>query len=364
MKCSKCGEQWNVPAGKSHSFCPSCGSKVESDKRAAQNLDTAQGVLTHIANNFGVDVLLGSKIVSCFADITRSQLLDEKKLIKILADEGALDCLNEALGKPESEQAVAIKRAVARLPFAKAEGEEMLLYFATALGWQLQKPQPAEIPQPIVQHQPKQAHFAIQQNENKTISTINVKPTIGSIYKFADIDWRVLAVENNRALLISEKILEKRPYNVGFMNTTWETCTLRKYFNGEFYNKLGAAKSSIADTPNNNPSNPWYGETGGNATTDKVFLLSLDEVCRYFGDSTANLRTKGSTGSDYYINDKNNSARIANYGSKAASWWWLRSPGYYSYTAAIVYADGALSVDGNLVFHDTGGVRPALWLNL
>ena len=34
-----------------------------------------------------------------------------------------------------------------------------------------------------------------------------------------------------------------------------------------------------------NPNNPWYGTSGGNATTDKVFLLSLDEVVKYFGDS-------------------------------------------------------------------------------
>jgi len=159
-----------------------------------------------------------------------------------------------------------------------------------------------------------------------------------------------------------ETILEKRLYNVEFKSATWETCTLRKYLNGEFYNELGAVKSSIADTPNNNPSNPSFSTTGGNATNDKVFLLSIDEVRRYFGDSTAALRKirKG----EYSYSNKNNLNRIADYGSEGASWWWLRSPGLSSDDAACVSTDGSLYVDGDSVRYVTGGARPALWLNL
>ena len=378
MKCSKCGEQWDAPAGKSHSFCPSCGSKVESGKKAAPNLDDVQGVLAYIANEYGVDVLLEAKVHTYFADIARGQLTAERKLIKILADEGALDCLKAALGKPESEQTVAIKRAVACLPFAKAEGEDMLRLFAAALGWKLSKPQPAKTSQPSVQQafkqaqavQSQQTHTAVLADQNKTGRTISVQPSVGSIHNFANIDWRVLAVENNRALLISEKILENRPYNVEERDITWENCTLRKYLNGEFYNKLGTAKSAIADTRNSNPNNQWFGTAGGNATTDKVFLLSLDELVKYFGDSgdLANKRKK-----DYYgnpnpnghcLDDQYNNTRIANYGNKGASWWWLRSPGYNSYNAAAVYYDGLVYVDGDGVYFVSGGVRPALWLNL
>ena len=193
--------------------------------------------------------------------------------------------------------------------------------------------------------------------------------------KLGGIDWRVLTVENNRALLISEKILEKRRYNIEFKDITWEACTLRTYLNGEFYNKLGTAKSAIAETRNSNPNNPLYGTAGGNATTDKVFLLSLDEVCRYFGDSTAELRNVQKY--DYYINDKNNPNRRANYGSEGDSGWWLRSPGRNGSDAALVcgtggvdvaghsvLAEGFVYVNGSRVFHDGGGVRPALWLNL
>jgi tetratricopeptide (TPR) repeat protein len=177
------------------------------------------------------------------------------------------------------------------------------------------------------------------------------------------IDWRALAVEKSKALLISEKILEKRPYNDENKCITWENCTLREYLNGEFLDKLGTAKSVIAETRNNNPNNPWYGTAGGNATTDKVFLLSLDEVCRYFGDSTANLRRRGSIGSDSTMSDKSNPNRTANYDDRA-SFWWLRSPGGGSDRAACVGDDGRVRVGGPDVNNDFGGVRPALWLNL
>ena len=181
--------------------------------------------------------------------------------------------------------------------------------------------------------------------------------------RFSGIDWRVLTVENNKALLISEKILEKRAYSYKYTITTWNDCTLREYLNGLYLDKLGTVTSAIADTCNRNPNNPWYDISGGYATTDKIFLLSLDEVCRYFGDSTENLKTKQNTGFYNKINDANNNVRIAKYGNEDA-WWWLRSPGGSVGSAAYVNIDGSLHIYGHNVDRTEGGVRPALLLNL
>ena len=38
-----------------------------------------------------------------------------------------------------------------------------------------------------------------------------------------DIEWRVLAVENSKALLLSEKILDCKPFNEKWEAATWET---------------------------------------------------------------------------------------------------------------------------------------------
>ena len=182
--------------------------------------------------------------------------------------------------------------------------------------------------------------------------------------KLGDIDWRVLTVENNKALLISEKVLEERPYHQPGGKITWKSCTMCKYLNNEFYNKLGSAKSAVAEICNSDPKNPRYGTRGDKSIIDKVFLLSLDEVCRYFGDSTTNIRMRGSKGSNVFITDSNNSIRIT-YNSKGeARWWWLRSPGTDSSSAAYVSSGGDVGVSGRSVKSITGGVRPALWLNL
>ncbi|MDR3294673.1 MAG: DUF6273 domain-containing protein [Clostridiales Family XIII bacterium] len=187
--------------------------------------------------------------------------------------------------------------------------------------------------------------------------------------------WRVLDVDvqNGRALLLTEDIIEKRSYHSSYTDVTWEECALRRYLNGDFLTDFGTDKSRIAQVTNANPDNPWYGTAGGDSTTDKVFLLSIDEAVKYFGDSGDLKNRKGwyyengkdvlKDGKGWWINDQYNSKRIAKYENRTW-WWWLRSPGGHSDRAAGVDDDGSLSVIGDYVHHSECGVRPALWLNL
>ena len=50
--------------------------------------------------------------------------------------------------------------------------------------------------------------------------------------------------------------------------------------------------------------------------------------------------------------------------SKKVSWWWLRSPGDYGFSAAGVDDDGGVYRIGYNVDYSSDGVRPALHLNL
>jgi hypothetical protein len=174
------------------------------------------------------------------------------------------------------------------------------------------------------------------------------KPKIGDIIPFGEYDWRVLDVREDMALIITEDIVEKRAYHYEFTyvewyespaEATWETCDLRKYLNGEFLDKLDSSR--IVPITNTNPDNPWYGTNGGNPTADKIFLLSLDEVVGYFGDSGDLKNRKGwywenftkrkrllkdghyvlepegnhgwAEGKGFFINDQFNAVRIANF---------------------------------------------------
>ena len=60
----------------------------------------------------------------------------------------------------------------------------------------------------------------------------------GDIISLGDYYWQVLDVQNGRALVLSEKVIERRRYNESFIGITWETSTVRQYLNGEFYDKF------------------------------------------------------------------------------------------------------------------------------
>jgi hypothetical protein len=198
---------------------------------------------------------------------------------------------------------------------------------------------------------------------------------IDSSISFGGYNWRVLDIQNNRALIITEDIIEQRPYHDAYKDITWADCGLRKYLNGEFYDNFNATdKSRIIPVINKNLDNQWYGSKGGADTKDSIFLLSLEEVaCQYFGDSSSNLYNPGKNQRYWFERkDENNSKRIArNKSDEWYHWWWLRSPGRVNVKAVYIFPNGNIGIQGNNIFKGNiaegrcrGGVRPALWLKL
>ena len=225
-----------------------------------------------------------------------------------------------------------------------------------------------------------------------------------TIITFGAYDWCVLDVEYDRALILTEKVIEKREYNAPFPGSpcvTWETCTLREYLNGEFFNRFNdEEKARINSVTRENPGNPfyWAGQNGGNHTQDNIFLLNVKEVVRYFGDSGQMEAGHGHMaftllGSDTepagkmlcgcescsqtslrfsnFISDQFNNARIAGmeteenrpfpYSKHKRMAWTLSNPGYDNGYAMLVGSDGVIFYYGTSVT-DEVGIRPALWL--
>jgi len=188
------------------------------------------------------------------------------------------------------------------------------------------------------------------------------RPTVS----FGPYNWLVLEERDGKALLLCEDIIERRVYNATLTPVTWEDCALRAYLNGEFLDGFSEeVRARIALTHNENPDNTWgmfYGEPfntpGGKPTDDHVFLLSVPEILKYFPG--LELHTDSDDDKWYYEADKR---LVVNFNT-SGSWWWLRSPGSTQGRAAYVYRDGNVRLDGNGVSRGTGGVRPALWLNL
>ena len=191
---------------------------------------------------------------------------------------------------------------------------------------------------------------------------------VGDIIPFGEHNWRVLDVQDGRALIITENVIEERAYHIGGGNITWEHSTIRSYLNNQFFNSFNAAdRARIAETRVVNNDNPWFGTPGGNDTTDRIFLLSLEEVVRYFGDSGQLANQNHPNNHGWGFSDQYGTARIARNIHGHESWWWLRSPGSNSHYAANVFSStGGLNVGGLIASTGpvSGGVRPALWLEL
>ena len=184
---------------------------------------------------------------------------------------------------------------------------------------------------------------------------------VGDIIQFGGYDWRILDVQGGKVLIISDKIFPDRKFDASSSEVKkWENSDIREYLNSSFYNDTFTTeeKARIVETK---VINNDYGE---NDTMDKIFLLSVEEVVKYFGDS-GNLVGKQHNRT---IDDEYNEARIAysdEYEGKA-NWWWLRTSTHYSDYIAYVSRIGRIHhyrQDGNDQY-SAGGVRPALWLNL
>ena len=201
------------------------------------------------------------------------------------------------------------------------------------------------------------------------------------------IEWEIVLDEGDRMLVISRYILDVVPYNTEYTDITWENCTLRSWLNNDFYNTAfsDSDHGRIIQTELTNSDNPHYGTVGGNNTSDKLFVLSLNEVMEYytfnswyeedqFGYSqqlaveATPLVYKSYRGYeieenyDSFLLDEGYSSDI--YG-KNCYFWWLRSPGSYNKFACCVnyYGGAGWYHDNGAIVNDCVGVRPALYLS-
>ena len=175
-----------------------------------------------------------------------------------------------------------------------------------------------------------------------------------------DIEWLVLAREGQRILVISRYVLDCKQYHSSKIDVTWAHCSLRKWLNGTFVNDAFSSdeQKMVITTTVFAEKNPSYDTSPGSDTNDKVFLLSLSEVNKYFktNDERTCSPTKYAVAQGVGYSDKFNAA--------CEIMWWLRSPGQDSRKAVLVVNEGTVISWGDFVDDDFCGVRPALWINL
>ena len=375
--CAACGKHCTVQGMK---FCPFCGAGLVRDDGKVKFFDNAKDALFFIAQKHGNDVLLGKQLRAFFPDYAPSVSANMKGLVFAVYEKGAAQILHSHQNATAAEKEIAVKRAVAKLTeafIAREAAENIIGEFVEALGWQVSAPVTVQPPVSTQRKQPAPTR-TLQQPQQQPKSTYQASAGAAAEIlrgdkqhvRFGGYIWRVLDVQDNRALLLTEDIIDKRPYDTQYSDVTWETCALRQYLNGEFYSKFCKQdRARILETHNPSANNRWFGTKCRNGTMDKVFLLSLEEVLRCFG-SSGRVTTDSCFGTHTLLDDQYNSIRESRM-SGEKWWWWLRSPGKSNSSAVTVRVDGIINITGihssemrTRPDYSSGGVRPALWLNL
>jgi len=218
------------------------------------------------------------------------------------------------------------------------------------------------------------------------------------------VEWRILTVEDGKALVISEKILDMGSYFnpewIKYKYTYWanscigETSSINywgsapesadrrfgglspesvpltwygeygpetelfyvhcRYWCNEFFYKNAFSdeeKERILLSDLTNPDNPNYGTPGGPDSQDYVFFLSYEEVNAYLPTSADRIAQYTPYGSIYPY--------------PTGVYYWLRTPGICQFNAAYVHCgQGYIEYYGSDVGHDTLGYRPAMWITV
>lgn len=202
-------------------------------------------------------------------------------------------------------------------------------------------------------------------NDNNETTGFNVEP----------IEWRILKIEDGKALLLSNEIIDNKQYNStsatvnGYYGNNYAHSDIRDWLINDFYNcafsnsekecLVATTLDNSACSTNVNASGS-YTKYSSEPTTDKVFLLSKDEANLYASEYF------GTTATDYAYS--NGYELRAGAGSTMGAHWLLRTAGnntfqiYYlhmrwgNYVTYFNWDDDAIQMEW--------GVRPAICLDL
>ena len=169
-----------------------------------------------------------------------------------------------------------------------------------------------------------------------------------------DIEWLVLAREDNKALLISKYALDVQPYSQHITEVPWENSFIRKWLNDTFLNEAFSLEEQdgIIMSTVTADENPLHKLSQGNDTQDKVFLLSAAEAYEYFETDSARVCEM----TDYCYAQSPNLTRLPG--------WWLRSLNAEHVAAAIDPFKGNVQIGGDYVTTIDSSIRPSIWIDL
>lgn len=360
FKCEKCQSEWN--GIKRLEICPFCGFAFPVKASDFTDIDEA---FNYIFGKYGFEIIRQNhKLVSLLADYAPS-LENERRLVRMALDAGIYTDLLVVNADDNAAQDEAKAKAINKLNklyfLDPIWATKVVSWLIVQLAWSSDLGEKTTI---------------LKSSDKDTIlkSQISVAPAVarkvntGEIILFGSypqedpkkkdaIEWEVISVSADRALLLSKYCLDTKWYNNSKWSTTWGNCALRDWLNKEFLNTAfsDSERVSIIETESAKSCNPRSNAVSGGPSKDKVFILSCEDIKQYNLElsqmqSKATLLAKGN---GVYYDTENDFAA-----------WWLRTPGYTNESAMYVMRSGKTDELGDKVDSRNKGVRPAIWVDL
>lgn len=167
------------------------------------------------------------------------------------------------------------------------------------------------------------------------------------------VEWIVLEVKDNCALVLSKYCLECKPFNNKKTDLVWAESTLRAWLNETFIHQVFSDDelSIVMETEVEAKKHPEYQNLyQGDNTIDKLFLLSYDEA-------------------DSLLTKKQREAEITPFigtltSSSGTGMWWLRTSAYSHDSAAAVSSWGEIGSFYCYYVTSEKYIRPAMTIDV
>ena len=172
---------------------------------------------------------------------------------------------------------------------------------------------------------------------------LNARYNVGDIVRLGAFNWIVLDIQDGNALIIAEESIDRVSYQLGSGDAlTWSSSSLKFELHDVFYSSFGDEdRARIVETIIFTDMYPYFEDDSVDKASSRIFLLSIEEVERYFPNAESRILT--------WVNGN-------------PTGWWLRSPGVAFGRVAHVGTDGEIvtRTDINGLFL----LRPAMWISI
>ncbi|MBQ1409955.1 MAG: ABC transporter ATP-binding protein [Oscillospiraceae bacterium] len=175
-----------------------------------------------------------------------------------------------------------------------------------------------------------------------------------------DVEWLVLAREQDRALVISRYALDCQPYSTTKARVTWTSCNIRHWLNENFVNDAFTEEEQARIVETLITARERQDTLKTADANDKLFALDQTEIYKYFPSEASRICAPTAyaiaQGAPYRNNETEDGA--------CSCWWWMRFQGFSNWNAPCITPSGSITHLDQYLDDAYNAVRPAMWIKV